>query len=101
MEDGNRELHIETDEYEADIILKDRPRLEIGIPLEDNRKVRKAIQRINGEGAIGCRYERTRKEAVLTVPFQPEDEPEDVANLLRCILDYEVPALKKEGGGSL
>jgi len=97
-EDGKRGIRMETEEYNADIFFRDKPILEIGIPLEDNRKLRKAIQRINGEGGIGCRYERARSEAVLTVPFQPEDEPEDVINLMRCILDYEVPALRKEGG---
>lgn len=98
MEDGRRGVRIETEEFHADILCGERSYIEIGIPLEDNRKLRKAISRINGEGGVKCRYERSRKEALLTVPFQEEDEPADVLNLMRCVLDYEVPALVREGG---
>ena len=98
MESAGKGLLIETDGLSVDVLFEDRPHLEIRIPLEDSRKLRKAIQQINGEGGLECRYERDRKEAVITAPFQEEDGPADVSNLIRCILDYEVPRLWEKGG---
>ena len=99
-EDKRKGIRLETEGYRAEIIPEEPSFLRIGIPMEDSRKLRKTIHRINGDGGMQCRYDRGRKETLISVPFQAEDGPEDVANLLRCILDYEVPALKKEGGGS-
>lgn len=99
-EDKRRGIELETEGYRAEIFPEEPSFLRIGIPMEDSRKLRKTIHRINGDGGMQCRYDRGRKETLISVPFQAEDGPEDVANLLRCILDYEVSALKKEGGGS-
>ena len=98
-EEGREGIRLETEEYMADIIPGQESYMEIKVPVEDNRNLRKAIHRINGECGMECRYDRAGKKAVIKIPFQEEDGPEDVANLLRCILDYEVSSLREKGGG--
>ena len=98
-EDGHEGIRMETEEYMADIVPGEEAYMEIKVPVEDNRNLRKAIHHINGEGGMECRYDRAGKKAVIKIPFQEEDGPEDVANLLRCILDYEVSSLREKGGG--
>ena len=98
-EEGRDGIRLETEEYMADIVPGQEAYMEIKVPVEDSRNLRKAIHRINGEGGMECRYDRAGKKAVIKIPFQEEDGPEDVANLLRCILDYEVSSLREKGGG--
>ena len=98
MEDGRRGIRLETENYNAEILPGDRSTLVIGIPMTETRKLKKQIRQINADGGMQCRYDRDRKETVFTLPFQEEDAPEDVSNLLRCVLDYEVPALREKGG---
>ena len=98
MEDGRRGIRLETENYNAEILPGDRSTLVIGIPMTETRKLKKQIRQINADGGMQCRYDRDRKETVFTLPFQAEDAPEDVSNLLRCVLDYEVPALREKGG---
>ena len=99
-EEDRKGIQIKTEEYAAKIFPTGKPCIEMNIPVEDNKQVRKEIQRINEEGGLNCRYDRKQKEAIIKVPFQEDDEPEDVANLLRCILDYETRPLKEKGGGN-
>lgn len=98
-EEDRKGIRIKTEEYVAEIFPIEDPGIEMRIPAEDNKELRKEIQRINSEGGLNCRYERKKKEVILKAPFQLDDEPEDVENLLRCILDYEVRTFKKKGGG--
>ena len=98
MEDGRSGIRLETENYNAEILPGDRSTLVIGIPMSETRKLKKQIRQINADGGMQCRYDRDRKETVFTLPFQAEDAPEDVSNLLRCVLDYEVPALREKGG---
>lgn len=97
-EDGKRGIQVRAEGYLAEILPGERSTLMIRIPMEDSRKLKKQIRQINGDGGMECRYDKDRKETVFTLPFQPEDAPEDVANLIRCVMDYEVPALREKGG---